>query len=429
MFREEDRFSFSIGGVNEKKRSFKPKYCDMSSAVKLIDRFSRVIGVNLEKQQVESCCFLPFCILPVENVPGCDVAVFGKVTNPHPTQLSAEWVRCAVSMPGKPSFPIERANLKGNFDLFLIEALSHNQLIKKTPIGSENPSLCEESSDSRPMDAYFKRFRILAEKDEKDQITQLMIQTVSVFDSTIVLNENQWAITLVSTTTSSGQNVFGHAMLACEGVRKGLPFLEYVHLIQNSDQKEKTAHIERFPRPRPFETKNGPTWRRSKEAVENLFHAIEKKNIKPIPFSLSLHLYILPVLSHIPLLDIPARLSLAMYESIKKKKIQPSKQNCLNCVVELAKEAGIIFCDHNPLTTPLHKIAVVNQKPTYQIPDGLLPNQEEKQTIEKIKSCSVLLTPEHCSPGDFPDWINFIQRAEGKLKQLSSLAYPVGSSQ
>lgn len=147
------------------------------------------------------------------------------------------------------------------------------------------------------MTNYAKRFRISLICDADRCIQNVVLQRISLIDNSVVLDENNWAVTLVSTGQSSqsrlnrffGDNA-GHAMLACEGLEHGKQFLRYIHVTLNPINRNPKlrvgeAQMEIFDREIPLKTLNGPTSTRSKALVGNMFSYVQEMENKPLKFS------------------------------------------------------------------------------------------------------------------------------------------------
>ena len=79
---------------------------------------------------------------------------------------------------------------------------------------------------------YLLKCRIVVNRSHNRKLESVSIKFVSKWNSEILLDEEQWAITLLS--TGSGSDCYGpvggHAVLSYEGVENGLPFRCYAHL-------------------------------------------------------------------------------------------------------------------------------------------------------------------------------------------------------
>jgi hypothetical protein len=151
---------------------------------------------------------------------------------------------------------------------------------------------------------YFaERFRVEVTLDSNNKVTSLaliVLNRLSLFDKNVVLDEERWAITLVSAQPGSTSIIesisldwrSGHAMIACEGIKDGCQFFKYLHLTKNkSDQCLEGAPARaRIKIKREFVTNtlNGPTWIRTRTVVESLLYSIQEadKHCVTVPFAM-----------------------------------------------------------------------------------------------------------------------------------------------
>lgn len=437
LFRETNRLSFSTTGLTGKRSSFTPKLYDLERATWLVQKFHHTIGVNLEREECHSSCFLPVLCLPVQNAPEKTVALFGRVDTTHHPEGEVKWLRYGI-IEGATSQSFEAKNTDSIFQNFIKNAPSANQQLYEPVLDKKNSPILDkrgqpvlqESVNSYAMNTYAKRFCVQVEKEESQRVKNVALCYLSQIDGKTPLNEDHWAVTLVSGKVCTGLGLFtrifrgvvGHALLACEGVRDGKPFLEYVHLTQEARTKlpglkSDEGQIEHFATNTPLDTINGPTWSRSKTLVENMFAFVQKELGKPIKFA-----FYRPVFPDSDTLGIVFRNELIhgtpsgteilahcrnLAEDPKPKE---KPLNCLNFAVNLAEYAGIIFYGHVNGTTPLRKIEIIKSHPHYQIPEGLHEflgrslYPRRKDVIDGMLSACVVLAPRDCPSQELWRW-------------------------
>ncbi len=133
--------------------------------------------------------------------------------------------------------------------------------------------------------SYTGRLRIEATLDSHKKVESLalvILNRVSLFSKNVFLDEERWAITLVSAQpgTESSKWRSGHAMIACEGVKDEYQFFKYLHISTNNpDQNCFQAQIQaQIKIKKEFipNTLNSPTWVRPRTAVENMLYSIQE---------------------------------------------------------------------------------------------------------------------------------------------------------
>jgi len=295
LYQNVNCFAFSTDGRAGKTSTFKPTLYDMIYAVNLVKMFQRTIGENLSREEAHSSCFLPKLCIAAHNGPGIQVALFGRVDANKIVTGELKGLRWGVLNTA--------TNEEQSFDAsdtvveaFLRHAPNSNRSHILSVKNANGDIVEKEADDHYAMNQYVKRFSVELIRDENNHIKNIKLHHVSLLDKNIFLDEGNWAVTLVSSMVSSSsffsrlfEKTYGHAMLACEGVDQGKSFLRYVHFTQSSkDESSNLASdeglIESFEPKSPLTTKNGPTWLRTKIAVENMFQYVETMKRKPLKF-------------------------------------------------------------------------------------------------------------------------------------------------
>jgi len=148
-----------------------------------------------------------------------------------------------------------------------------------------------------------QKLKVVVVCNESDILQRIDLREVSSgacfasrFDPTIRLDENRWAVTLLSTKKGSFLGL-SHTMIAYEGVEDGNRFLKGAHITRlekladkDDPLREHEALVEirdyTFPLDGSFPENwvHSPTWERSKIYVENMIQAINKeKRVKFLP--------------------------------------------------------------------------------------------------------------------------------------------------
>jgi|GEM_PF-1158786 len=147
--------------------------------------------------------------------------------------------------------------------------------------------------------SFYANHRIEVSLDSDGQVQSLALTILSrpnsIFDTSVSLDENHWAVTLISTKQefSNRRISAGHAMIACEGVNEGRQFMKYVHITKKPEEEDTTkfpsgARVEVLERVKREDIRNGPTWRRARAAVENILVLAQKaqQERQMVPFTL-----------------------------------------------------------------------------------------------------------------------------------------------
>ena len=148
-----------------------------------------------------------------------------------------------------------------------------------------------ESVSSEYKKIYLLKCRMIVNKSKNGKLESVSIKFVSKWNPKILLDEIQWAVTLVSIGSSSGRPyraAGGHAMIFYEGVENGLPFRRYAHLtaadgpprvedIRNASLGEKNHPILIYEHYKKLfcVRKKTKTWLRNREKVFKMQNQIE----------------------------------------------------------------------------------------------------------------------------------------------------------
>ena len=154
--------------------------------------------------------------------------------------------------------------------------------------------------------SFYADHRIEVSLDSDGQVQSLALTILSrpssVFDKSVSIDENHWAVTLVSSRQFFSRKRInaGHAMIACEGMKEGCKFLEYVHVTKKPEEGDTNkslsgARVEVLKQEevRRKDIRNSPTWRRPRSTVENILVLAEKAQQKRqmIPFAIGKNIY------------------------------------------------------------------------------------------------------------------------------------------
>lgn len=425
LFQEPNCLAFSTDGRSGKTTTFKPALYDINYAVNLIKMFHRTIGVNLENDEPHSSCFLPKLCTDAQNAPGIKVALFGRVDARVSVAGELKGMRWGVfntSNKEEHTFqaddPIARA--------FVYQAPGTNRPHMESVLDKNGKQVMKPASDHFAMTSYAKRFSPVLSRNIENHIQDVILHRVSLIDRNVLLSENDWAVTLVSSMDCT-QNMlsrlfrgtFGHAMLACEGVEQDKPFIRYLHLTQSPKEKnpklaKDEAQIESFDRTEPLETFNGPTWARSKVLVEKMFSFVDTMKNKPVKFAYYGSYFWQPIIAWAAFNQEILENKNAMIDTFNNfpdETRMPS--TCLDWAYRVAEKCGIIFNGNRTLTKPMEKIKIVRASPVAFLPSGFdqtclgrpFSGKNIELSAEILSSC-VLITPNDCHPNDIERWAN-----------------------
>ena len=299
LFRDsESRLSFCDGGD---RKTFSPLLYDTDYAIKLIGLFKNTIEANLKSQKphlaplhllgqtrvnvpLYESCFLPKLCTDANGKSGIKVALFYH-KNAKNELTAARWGVFDPSNNKERSFEIlndpvvevfaKKAPLDNSphFEpvLDLVKDKngrpildSEGSPIYKPALDKKGKAVMKEAADHYQLTAYAKQFRVFVKCDANEQITSIFLKNVSQLDRDVVIDEENWTVTALSTKEISRgwfRQLFtgdiGHAMLACEGVDQGKYFLRYIHFTPNPRDrnpalKDDEAQIEIFGKSSPF---------------------------------------------------------------------------------------------------------------------------------------------------------------------------------
>ena len=264
---ERSKFAYSIANTNPEP-ILPYLYSNDRRTRVIIDLFRDVIAENLRKS-VTSSSFVPVfesrvCIKRGEEYVPLDklnVALFGQ-GNPETKEiLDARWGIYNETDDSTAIVEIDTSHMEDSVRKCLVNVLCHKQ----------TPKLYSSE--------YVMALATLNAKGKIQSIAlKVLGQKTSLYNENLPLDENHWAITLISVQsgiTSNEQGTggdSGHAMIACEGVKDGRPFLTYMHLTKKKgDVQARIETITGF-----IDALHGPTWVRTKAAVENMFRPIQE---------------------------------------------------------------------------------------------------------------------------------------------------------
>lgn len=390
-------FEFSNGNT---KRTFKTLY-NGYYAVSLVSLFHNTIGINLKNEAtVKSACFFPKLCTQADGEMNIQVALFGYEDDANKLQ-GLRWGVYDDEEQKEYTFEVEEDDVIARTFVHDVPTTNHPN--------SEKPY---------EMDAYARHFRVSLIRDDHRRIQKIALRYVSLLDPTTNLDEDKWAVTLVSTMNST-QGFFskfiegkvGHAMLACEGIKEGQPFFRYIHFRQVASS---IGRIESFERIRPLENAiNGPTWVRPRSLVQNMLNYVEQEKEIPHKFALYGSFF-----SQIPLIWSSFKYDFLELESadlaadLAEAAESETPRTCLQVAYEVAAQSGIIFQLDESFRKPIEKIEILKTAPILTIANGFdakllgKPFTGEHEVLaKKILSACVILLPEDCQPEDCMKWL------------------------
>ena len=276
LFRAEERLKFSVktDGVVTREEDFSSERYDISYALNLIRIFHDVIQGNLSRE-VGAASFLPvlcrgdvWTLRDGQYVPitGVRIALFGLAR-------SCEGVWGIFQ---EASATVER------FDDVSGEVRDFLSWVPRQD--------CQENNYA--VTAYANKCKIVLTYDLENRIQFVLLKRMSFFDRELELNEQHWAVTVLSSKGCSGlieSLDCGHAMIACEGVQDNRQFLKYVHITTRHEdpdhpdlnRKPDEARVAILRESVPlYKALYGPTWPRPRCAVENMLRPIEEARDK-----------------------------------------------------------------------------------------------------------------------------------------------------
>ena len=266
----------------------------LSRAKNLINIFNNVIKINL-RDQVSSQAFLPvLCTEGFEKKENegktqyeptnLQVALFGQFGTPSPEEISRRIVgaRWGIYNPsGKVTSYID-------LDAAATDALS---FLQNVPL----------RSSKQEYSAFAKRFRPVLLKDSDGRIVSIALRCMSIFDSNVVIDEQNWAVTVLHADHGSGFSGvgfgpnLGHSMLAIEGMKDKQPFVQYAHITTRSipgfddGRKSNEARVEIIKDRVLKSIIPAKTWVRPRDEVSKMLEYVEAQqtNKRYVNFSMT----------------------------------------------------------------------------------------------------------------------------------------------
>ncbi len=232
-----NRLAYSIDG-GDLQRVPSNLYADPQRTVAMVGLFHDVIAENLAAEITPSS-FTPILVSRAltrqpEGVepPNLSVALFGRKGQNEGEILDAKWAVIDEASGISTSLPAMENDVAR---ACLVNVLSHGQTVR----------LYDDVEITVTLDAV-RRVQAIALG---------ALRRNSLYDPTVQLDERNWAITLLSVPPGSHSEVSvsgyiltacesGHAVIACEGVRDGSPFLEYAHLTNTGVERRAQARPE-----------------------------------------------------------------------------------------------------------------------------------------------------------------------------------------
>ncbi|CUI16794.1 hypothetical protein PNK_1177 [Candidatus Protochlamydia naegleriophila] len=214
LFYEPNQNYFEFNNGNT-KRTFKTLY-NGYYAISLVSIFHSTIGMNLKNETiVKSACFFPKLCTQADGEMNIQVGLFGYEEDGANQLQGLSWGVYDDDEQKEYTFEVEEDDVVARNFVRYAPTTNHPN--------SEKPY---------EMDAYVRHFRVSLIRDDNRRIQKIALRYVSLLDPTINLDEDRWAVTLVSAMNST-QGFFskflegkvGHAMLACEGIKKANLFL------------------------------------------------------------------------------------------------------------------------------------------------------------------------------------------------------------
>jgi hypothetical protein len=430
----------AVDGRDGTREPFLSTLYSVEYAANLIEMFHRTIQVNLEREGINDYCFLPKLCIEAQNAPEITVALFGDRDTSSNDEEEPRVLRWGVfNSSTREEYPVETNDPLS--EIFIRHApatdIPHMRLVLDAngqAIMKDGKAVMEPAFNHYAMTSYAKRFGVVIERDATDRIQNVVLHRVSLLDKNVLLDHTNWAVTLVSTKSSSQtQNILGrwlgeyagHAMLACEGVEEDTPFLRYIHLTQNPRERipnlaADQAQIESFDRSTPLDTVNAPTWVRSKALVENMFIFVTELENQPVKFALYGNAFSSGgrILGE---MFLPTRsMGSQQVEELRIRKIEAlnlAKQtphHCLQWAIAIAGEGGIFFTNASAFTTPLKTVTALHSAPIFAPPVDYLNigNRQEwsicfrnRRLVSELLSAYVILIPPNSSPGEVLEWV------------------------
>ena len=393
--------------------------------------------------------FLPKLCASVLNAPETQVALFGHVdtrNNPAGELKGMRWGVLNTLTGEEQTFEVRDPGA----ELFIRNAPLHNRPMtipvvddQEIPVLDQNGAQISrqvpDHTDHFAFSYYANRFSISFDLDTSQRIQSIAIHCVSLMDRSVRLTENNWAVTVVSAKQCS-RNFFtqmfspaiGHAMVACEGVQQGKPFLKYIHatssprLEPNEDQLTSyEGLIVDFDMRTPLDTVNGPTWIRSKALVQHMFSYVESLRGVPVKFALLSHFssgeeafladlfrYLKDACRAPEASNLSANI-VKLYNEVNKyfEDDRGVPLSCLGWARRIVYECGIILGKQSK-SNPLEEIKRINSSPASLMPDHFDPvslgetfsDANNAAMKAQMLSTDLFLAPIHCTPEECKKW-------------------------
>ena len=280
LFRDGARLAFSTDGRAGQTSTFKPNIYNIDYAINLVLMFHKTIEENLNREETHSSCFLPKLCTEAQN-PDTQVALFGRVDARKVATGELQGLRWGIfstTTKKEQVFDVNDEVAKA----FVYHAPDTNipemkQVIDKNgvPVMSKaGKPMMKPGPNHYAYDSYVNRFCVLITRDDADRIQNVALHHVSLLDRHVLLDENIWAITLVSAQKSKGIASFlnlGHAVVAWEGVEENRSFLRWADITTDHSGNSQTAKVRIDTLNNPHKSwMIGPTWPRKRHAVEKM---------------------------------------------------------------------------------------------------------------------------------------------------------------
>lgn len=396
LLRQQDKLAFSVHaeGVEIKRGDVPLNLHDIDSALDLVALFHKTIEQNLNRVAVTPSAFLPLiCTDALEKKWRMETTWEWKEEAPIPGGLlpfgcshrektvrkylgaEAPAPHLKVALFGQ-VHPVTGSVFYGRFGVYN----TSNNTLQSIPMSDEDETtrqfLVGAPRYNRPhpdephrhyeMTRYAKCFRPMVIYDaDNEKIQSVAMQRVSQIDRNKVIDDHSWAVTLVSADAITGLCGLGfetgHAMIACEGVRKSTDgsrrqFLTYAHITQRGipdpDLHVNQARVELLEEesPRSSGYMYGPTWVESSGFVERMLQGIRADAIakRYVTFGVLANQYVDPrsfglgdfdVYRLSPLFQMGCMLQGLMERGVSFDR--PPKVNCLLWCIQKLNSAGI----------------------------------------------------------------------------------------
>ncbi|MBF8263292.1 MAG: hypothetical protein HW387_957 [Parachlamydiales bacterium] len=300
VHQDQDRLKFSSKSNGEMNEGHLDLYSyDTASACRLIQIYHSVIETHL-KEAIIASSFLPIfswdkiAVLRDDRylkAADVQVALFGRIDREARKILDAHWGIYTDSNKSSERFEIGDA------------ADGVTQCLQNAPIS--------DAANIEEMTQFANFFTVVLTLYPDNKIQSVALLKLwkpsaslftSLFDRFVVLDEDHWAVTVVSAKDYSCRCCekgiipsSGHALIAYEGVKDGRQFRNFAHITTQANEddpvdrkrKPNEARVNILENKRIRNLINGPTWPRPKIDVEKMLIPIkeaEKKHLY-VPFA------------------------------------------------------------------------------------------------------------------------------------------------